>query len=106
MAWLGKLLDYCRRRPAAAADPQRPRCSRCKTLLGGGESVLGAGAVVLSSRSAAAVADDYVLYNGSVCVACRAVFCLSCLAGQVQRCPRCEGSTLPAYRRHLGALAR
>lgn len=87
-----------------SARDDTPRCSDCGSKLGGGESILGGGAVAFSSRSADAVADDYKLYNGSICPACRKVICVACLRGTVDRCPHCGGATKPAYKRYLGGL--
>lgn len=95
MGILGKMLG---------SRDQVPRCSDCGSRLGGGESILGGGAMVFSSRSADEMRDDYKLYNGSICPACRKVMCLSCVGAQIERCPHCGGATKPAYQLYLRGL--
>ena len=86
-----------------ALDSDHPVCSSCGKSLGEGASIFG-GAQVISARPASEVQDDYTLFKGSICFQCQAVFCVECLAGRVDRCPKCQSATKPAYRRHLREL--
>jgi hypothetical protein len=94
--------------PSRAADAgTAPVCSACGRTLTGGESILGANAIVITDRprSNEEMAADYALYHGSICFDCRRVFCASCLGDRVDVCPECGAATKPAYMKHIKELA-
>lgn len=86
-------------------DTDEPLCTSCGLPLGDPQSIFETGeAEILSERTAAKKAIDYLLFPGSVCLRCLEVLCLSCLGEHVEECSKCRGETLPAYRQHLRKL--
>jgi len=86
-------------------DVNNPACTLCGKALGGGESIVAGARVVIGSRPADELHDDYTLFRGSVCFNCRAVLCTDCLGKRLDQCPTCKGGTKPAYRHYLRELA-
>lgn len=99
------LFDKLFRANRDAVDINNPKCSLCSKALGEADSIFGGARVVTTgSQSLQEIKDDYVLFRGSVCFKCKTVLCMNCNHGIPHTCPKCNGQTDPAYRRHLREL--
>lgn len=91
-------------------DMNNPRCLTCNKELGTAKStaksLLGTARVAtIGLQSVQELRNDYTLFLGSVCFKCKTVFCMECNHRVPHTCPRCQGETEPAYRKHLHELS-
>lgn len=101
MSWLKNLFSK-----KSHVNFDRPACSQCGQKLRPTPSFFGKSQTVVLGGSVQQAKDDYAHFAGSICFQCRAVFCVECLGGHVDKCPRCHGEAKTAYRKTLKELAR
>jgi HEAT repeat protein len=82
--------------PAVEFDAHRPVCFSCGEGISGRQSAIPESAIIVGSKSSEAP-KGWQIFEGVICLNCRAVRCLECVDGKEDKCPKCNGKSKRAW---------